>query len=270
MRGLAKILAATVLIVCAALTFRQTFIYRDLPTLLSDIIEKNPRNWMPYANLAEHLDAQGRYEEAVQLLTTCIAPARKRGCGGMASSRYIESSDLCSWRRRDTTKRKLSLALRLALRPFDCRALYGQGMALASQRRWAEAQARFEKALGIDPNYAEGHYGLGLALANQGRADEAIWHFQKSIELNPADPLAHFELANLLAVRGELRSGVALLGDREAQARPRRRAEQSRRDLEGSGRIGRSNSVPEQGAATRSKQCGHESGTGTGACDGAC
>ena len=161
MRGLAKILAATVLIVCAALTFRQTFIYRDLPTLLSDIIEKNPRNWMPYANLAEHLDAQGRYEEAVQLLTTCIARCEEAGLRGyglfevhrkfgfvlMEASRYDEA--------------EAQFGTALALRPFDCRALYGQGMALASQAAGLRRSRDSRRRSALTPTMPKGTTAWG-------------------------------------------------------------------------------------------------------------
>jgi tetratricopeptide (TPR) repeat protein len=48
-----------------------------------------------------------------------------------------------------------------------------------------EAIVHFQKALKIDPNFAEAHYNLALSCLQAGKVDDAIVHFQKSIELQP-------------------------------------------------------------------------------------
>ena len=190
--------AAALLVALAALSYRQTFIYHDLTTLWSDVIAKNPKNWMPYANLAEQLDDMGRYDEASDLLERGIELCadsrirgawelrRKRGFVLMESARYAEA--------------EAEFAEVLATRPFDLRSLYGLGMALASLGRWDEAQAQFQKALDIHPNYADGHSGLATVLKHKGQTAEAIKEFRRATELAPGDPIAHFDLANLLAL----------------------------------------------------------------------
>jgi tetratricopeptide (TPR) repeat protein len=199
---------ALLLIVLGTLTYRQTFVYRDLATLLSDIIEQNPQNWMPYANLAEHRDAEGRFDDAEQLLRTCIALCQEQGITGLRLYDVQRKLGFVLMESGQFEDANNQFAKALELRPFDWRVLYGQGMALASLDRWSDARSRFEKALGADPNYAEGHYGLALALRQQGNPDEAFKHFQKAVELAPTDPLAHFELANMLALRGNLREAA--------------------------------------------------------------
>ena len=42
--------------------------------------------------------------------------------------------------------------------------------------------AEYQKALEINPNYAEAHYNLGNALIQKGQVDEAIAEFQKALE----------------------------------------------------------------------------------------
>jgi protein O-mannosyl-transferase len=199
---------ALVLIVLGTLTYRQTFVYRDLVTLLSDIIDQNPQNWMPYANLAEHRDAEGRYDDAAQLLRTCIALCQDQGITGTRLFDVERKLGFVLMEAGQFDDANIQFAKALDLRPFDWRVLYGQGMALASLDRWSEAMLRFEKALSADPNYAEGHYGLALALRHQGDPDEAFDHFQKAVQLDPTDPLSHFELANMLALRGNLREAA--------------------------------------------------------------
>ncbi len=207
-RSMAYFAGAALLVVLGVLSFRQTFIYRDIPTLLGDIIAKNPRNWMPYANLADHVDSQGKFDEAAELLSTSIRLCqddeisdmrlfeirRKRGFVLMEAGRFDEAD------------REFGAAL--AMRPYDGRALYGQGMALASQNRFAEAQPKFERAVGVDRNYAEGYYGLALVQARQGAREQALENFQKSLRLDPQRPEVHFELANLLGTSGNLPAAV--------------------------------------------------------------
>ncbi|MBI2825044.1 MAG: tetratricopeptide repeat protein [Planctomycetia bacterium] len=207
-RGIANATAAVVLVALAALTVRQTFIYQDLETLYRDTIAKNPKSWMAYGNLSEHLNSQGRYDEAIDLLEKCLAIYDAED---IHDRRYLlaESSlgfVLLEVQRFDDARPHFVAAL--SVDPDDCRSLYGLGMSLAATDRFAEAQACFEHALQVDPDHAEAHYGLAVALGRQGRAEEATSHFRKSLELNATDPLVHFEFGNLLAQQRDLRQAA--------------------------------------------------------------
>src|SRR5262249_59899432 len=48
------------------------------------------------------------------------------------------------------------------------------GVVLLDLRKPAEAEAEFQKAVSLDPSYAEAHHNLGLAYAEQGRGEQAI------------------------------------------------------------------------------------------------
>ena len=58
-------------------------------------------------------------------------------------------------------------------------------MPLASRGQVDEAIAHYQKALEIEPDYAEAHYNLGSVLAGRGQVDEAIAHYQKALEIKP-------------------------------------------------------------------------------------
>jgi tetratricopeptide (TPR) repeat protein len=64
-------------------------------------------------------------------------------------------------------------------------AVYNQGVILWNQQKIAEAKAKFEEALKIDPNHPEARFQLGLAHLNQGDIPSAIAAFEKYLEVAP-------------------------------------------------------------------------------------
>jgi type IV pilus assembly protein PilF len=60
----------------------------------------------------------------------------------------------------------------------------------------AEAQAEFQKAIELDPTYAEALTNLGVTLAQQGKWEEAIVAYRKAISL-PIYPTPEVAYANL-------------------------------------------------------------------------
>jgi Tfp pilus assembly protein PilF len=60
----------------------------------------------------------------------------------------------------------------------------------------AEAQTEFEKAIELDPSYAEALTNLGVTLAQQGKWEEAIASYRKAISL-PIYPTPELAYANL-------------------------------------------------------------------------
>jgi tetratricopeptide (TPR) repeat protein len=74
-----------------------------------------------------------------------------------------------------------------------------------------EAIPHFEKALQIQPDYAEAYINLGNCLYRQGRMDEAIAHYQKAVEIKPDDVEAHSNLGGALLQKGKAGEAVAHL-----------------------------------------------------------
>ena len=62
----------------------------------------------------------------------------------------------------------------LALNPNDAEVCRNLGVALATQGDWAAALVRFQRALEIDPAYADGHIGVGNVFMAQRRYEEAL------------------------------------------------------------------------------------------------
>jgi tetratricopeptide (TPR) repeat protein len=79
----------------------------------------------------------------------------------------------------------------------------GLAMALAfHERRWAEAEGAYRRALELDPNYATGHHWYAFFLKTLGRYDEALVERRRALTIDPLTPMLGVGLAELhLAMR---------------------------------------------------------------------
>ncbi|MGE0691286.1 MAG: tetratricopeptide repeat protein, partial [Candidatus Nitrosocosmicus sp.] len=62
---------------------------------------------------------------------------------------------------------------------------YNKGMALSALSKFAEATTSFEKAIEINPYFADAFYNKGMALSALSKFAEATTSFEKAIEINP-------------------------------------------------------------------------------------
>jgi tetratricopeptide (TPR) repeat protein len=67
----------------------------------------------------------------------------------------------------------------------------------------------YQKALEIQPQYAEAHNNLGNVLRQKGRVDEAIIQYQKAVEIEPDFAMAHYNLGMVLAQKGLADEAIA-------------------------------------------------------------
>ena len=65
------------------------------------------------------------------------------------------------------------------------------------------------KAIAINPDYAEAHCNLGNALQGLGKLDEAVESFRKAVSIKPDYAEAHSNLGNVLQECGEIDDAVA-------------------------------------------------------------
>lgn len=75
------------------------------------------------------------------------------------------------------------------------------GAFLLQRGRLDEAMVHFQKALQLNPDYAEGYYNFGLALVQKGRVNEAIDNYHKALKINPGDARFQKDLDNALALQ---------------------------------------------------------------------
>jgi tetratricopeptide (TPR) repeat protein len=90
-------------------------------------------------------------------------------------------------------------------------AHYGLGNALFEKGRVDDAVVQYEKALEINPDYAEACNNLGNALLQQGKVNEAITQLQRALQLNPDLADARNNLGNALLQQGKADEAIAQL-----------------------------------------------------------
>jgi tetratricopeptide (TPR) repeat protein len=86
-------------------------------------------------------------------------------------------------------------------------ALIEEGNVFEEQGRTAEAMARYDAAVQVDPQCARAHLNRGNILAGV-QFDEARRAYQLAITIDPRYAAAHFNLGNLNCRAGELERAV--------------------------------------------------------------
>ncbi|MGH9330770.1 MAG: tetratricopeptide repeat protein [Vicinamibacterales bacterium] len=89
----------------------------------------------------------------------------------------------------------------IELQPGFAEAYNNLGVMRQSEGRLDEATRLYGRALAIKPAYAEAHNNLGVMLQAQGKLDEAIAHFREAVRLSPSYALARENLAAALRER---------------------------------------------------------------------
>jgi tetratricopeptide (TPR) repeat protein len=98
----------------------------------------------------------------------------------------------------------------VAAAPDNVAAHNSLGNALRATGQVDAAIACFEKAIDLDPKYADPHLNLGALLCDDKRDYErAIACFQKAINLDPKDAMAHANLGNARRANGQVDAAVA-------------------------------------------------------------
>jgi tetratricopeptide (TPR) repeat protein len=99
----------------------------------------------------------------------------------------------------------------LAENPACYMAHNNLGNALLQMGRESEAIPHFQKALQIQPDYAEAHYNLGNALVQEGRLDEALAQYRTALQIQPDFAEAHSNLGNALLSKGQVEQALVHL-----------------------------------------------------------
>jgi tetratricopeptide (TPR) repeat protein len=238
MRGVAYAMVGTWLVVLAAISFRQTFIYHDLESLYRDTITKNPRGTIAYSNLGVLLNDRGETDEAIDLAREVLRLAPEDPLGHTNLAVFLLKRG-----QRDgldpATLNEVIAHLREGLdlgreiwgtAPDEPRVRTQLGAALlqkASRNNFppqdvAEAIEQLNAALRLDPTHAEAEVNLALAWAAIQQPAEAVAHAARALELAPQDEerlRGMLGAAVVAEAHSSLGTGLAAGGDFRAAAK---------------------------------------------------
>jgi len=168
--------AAGVVCVFGALTWRQCGIYRDGRTLYTVTLERNPQCWLAHHNLGNMLFEDGKTDEAIAHYNAAL-----RQNPDNVDIHFDLGKALLRAGRNAEAVPQFEFVLRL--NPADAEAHDNLGAALLCIGRTAEALAEFKSAIRLQPANGIAHYNLGVALRALDRTDEAQAEFETSARL---------------------------------------------------------------------------------------
>lgn len=140
------------------------------------------------------IDAQNQFEKSLQLKSDYFLP-------------HMNLAILYQLKNNNTDAIKELEAAKNLTSQGNPQVLFQLGLLYYRNNDYSKAQREFERAVLIDPNYANALYFLGLIYDSQGQKQKAIEKFTKVAELNPTVEELKKILANLQAGRSAL-SGI--------------------------------------------------------------
>jgi adenylate cyclase len=85
------------------------------------------------------------------------------------------------------------------------------GTVLAWKRQYTQALVEAQRAVTLDPNFAEGYFHLGTVLFFAGPPEESVKAYEQAVRLNPKPPdLYLFNLAASYRIAGRYQEALAL------------------------------------------------------------
>jgi len=128
---------------------------------------------------------------------------RCRGVVVLVALAAIIALTCCAWRQTAYWRDSLTLWPRtLATTEGNFTAHRTYGLALADAGCVNEAVEQFQRAVDINPRYAEAHFSLGVAEAGRGQVGKALAHYRRAVAANPNYVPARNNLGNLLVKLG--------------------------------------------------------------------
>jgi tetratricopeptide (TPR) repeat protein/serine/threonine protein kinase len=185
--------------------------------------------------LGHALEAQGKEGEAAAVFAelTRLRPANPRhhtclGCALCAQGKLVEAEAEHRWALKlapndGPARNNLGIVLQAQGRLDEAIQEYGAvldlygdavahnnfGAALVAKGQLDEAISHLEKAVDLDPKYAQAYSNLGGALVSKHRPDEAITHLKEAIRLDPKLAAAHSNFGSALEDKHLLDDAIA-------------------------------------------------------------
>jgi len=201
LKWIKPVLGLLVLVILAALTWKQGLIYRDPETLLQDTLKKNPNSWLVHNYLGTAYLRQGHLDDAIQEYLTALKLQPRY----ILAHNNLGATYLKQGRLEEAIQEYLAV---LNLQPDDIDAHYNLAHVYSTQGRLEEAIQEYLAVLKLHPNDINARNNLGNIYSTQGHLEEAIQEYLTALKLQPDDINAHNNLGNIYATQGHLEKAI--------------------------------------------------------------
>lgn len=175
--------------------------WRDSMTLNQYLVASAPNAPKPHVNLAGALQAEGKFEEAIEHYRQALAL-------GLEDPETLISLGSALGMTRQIDEAISHFRRALELKPDYAEAHYNLGIALKMTGQADQAISHYQQALAIKPGYADAHNNLGLELMAQGQLDDAIQHFRQALDVQPDHTNARTNLSRAVRFQKQQRPGT--------------------------------------------------------------
>jgi protein O-GlcNAc transferase len=160
--------------------------FDDAVRNLRAALELRPRNGDGWSILGSIYRQQGKYEDAAAALKKAIELLPEQPGPHITLASVLQEEG----KQDDAVaeRKKAADLTRVAVNRQRAVFATNAGNALLNKGQIADAIARYQDAIGSDPNYPEAHRQLSAALAEQGRSAEAAAERQKADALTAKNP----------------------------------------------------------------------------------
>jgi tetratricopeptide (TPR) repeat protein len=194
----------------ASLASCQETIYRDLRTLWTDTIRKNPDCWMAHNNLGmESLDEKD-LEEAEEHFKSALRIHPRLAKTHFNLGLVFQQTD-----RLDDAIRHFEISREIDLledkpeiHPRLAKTHYKLGQIAAQRGQWQQARDCFSRMLELDSTLWFGHSDLARVFTAEGKPEKAIEHLSEAIRLQPRAPEPHHQLGIVFSSQGRMMDAV--------------------------------------------------------------
>jgi protein O-mannosyl-transferase len=222
------------LLTLAVLSWRQSRTYIDGETLYRATIQRNPDCLLAHYNLAKHLSAAGKADEAMDHyyevlrldpnypdihndLAIILAAKGQREAAirhyrkalRLDPGYVVACVNLADMLASEGKTDEASEYYDRALSAQECADFHNRfGNALAAAGKRQEAMKHYDAALRLDPDYVLAHINLANQLSAVGKSDDAVLHYQRALVLRPDSAETHNNLAVLLMKMGRVSEAI--------------------------------------------------------------